>query len=600
VTTQEFLARLKDVTPCGDGWKARCPAHADTHPSLTVSETPDRILVNCHARCPKEKILAALELTMADLFFAPRSPRPASPHIITKTYDYVSEDGTLLFQAVRYTPKAFRQRRPDGAGGWIWNLEGVRRVVYHLDELVEETTVYLVEGERDADRLRECSLTATTTPCGATAWRDDYAEQLVQAGIKDVIAIPDNDQPGRAYARAAARSLTRHGVTVRIVELPGVTAKGDVSDWLDVGHTVDELVDLGQKAPPFMAWDDDEDATAPSPVETASRMTSAAIEVIDAADLVTREYPDQPALVAGGLIVPRALVVNGGPAKRGKSLLVLNREIRRASSSPFLRFPTTAGRTLYIQAEIPEPQLKQRLVSMLDGCPDGPLEAETLRGRLLTVTRRGLFIDEPAGYDAIRQLIEQTEPDLLSLDPLARFFTGEENSAREVGRLINSLDRLIQAYGLAIELTHHTGKPSTGDPRQGGQRLRGSSALFGAADAVSMLDKIDDSWVLSFELRHAEEPSPMTLTRTPTLWYTLAGPPQKLLDVAAIVKDVAMRYSTLSGALAEDMKVSTATAERLIRDAKKAGLIWQGTQDGLYRATIKHHHEQPDGSLTSR
>jgi AAA domain len=305
--------------------------------------------------------------------------------------------------------------------------------------------------------------------------------------------------------------------------------------------------------------------------------------VIDAADLVTRDFPDEPALVGGGLIVRRALVVNSGPAKRGKSIVVLNREIRRAIGRPFLGFPTTPGRTLYVQAEIPEPNLKQRLVLMLSDCPDvGRIDSEKLRGRLLTVTRRGLFIDEPDGYDAVRRLIEQTEPDLLSLDPLARFMTGEENSARDVGRLVNSLDRLIQEYRIAIELTHHAGKPTTGDPRQGGQRLRGSSALFGAADAVTMLDRTQDGWTLTFELRHAEEPAPMTLERTASLWFTSTGPPEKLLAVAALVKDMPMRYSTLTGAIIADSKCSTPTAERLIRDAKKVGVVWQG-DDGLYR-----------------
>jgi AAA domain/Bifunctional DNA primase/polymerase, N-terminal len=326
---------------------------------------------------------------------------------------------------------------------------------------------------------------------------------------------------------------------------------------------------------------------------------SASIEVIDAADLVRREFTDEPALVGGGLIVPKALVVNGGQPKRGKSLLVLNREIRRARGRPFLGFATTPGRTLYIQAEIPEPQLKQRVVTMLANDPDaGSLDPEMLRGRLLTVTHRGLFIDEAAGYDAFRRLIEQTEPDLVSIDPLARFMTGEENSARDIGRLINSLDRLIQEYRVAIELTHHAGKPSKGDPRQGGQRLRGSSALFGAADSVTILDRTQDAWTLSFELRHAEEPAPMLLDRTPAMWFTTSGPPEKLVAVALLVKDIPMKYTTLSGAIVSDTKCSTPTAERLIRDAKRAGLIWQG-DDGRYRQTIKQHHGDDDGERSA-
>lgn len=327
--------------------------------------------------------------------------------------------------------------------------------------------------------------------------------------------------------------------------------------------------------------------------------TTSAIEVIDAADLVTRTFPEEPALVGGGLIVPRSLNVNGGQPKRGKSLKVLNREIKRALGHPFLGFSTTPGRTLYVQAEIPEAQLQQRLVLMLSDCPElGRIDPERIRSRILTVTRRGLFIDEPAGYDAIRRLIEQTEPDLLSLDPLARFMTGEENSAREVGRLINNLDRLIQEYRIAIELTHHAGKPATADPRQGGQRLRGSSALFGAADAVTMLDRTQDAWTLSFELRHAEEPAPMLLDRTPNLWFTPAGPPEKLLAVAHIVKDIPLRFTGLVGALVSDMKVSERTAERMIRDSKKAGMIYQG-DDGLYRHAARNRHAAGDGKGSS-
>jgi hypothetical protein len=285
-------------------------------------------------------------------------------------------------------------------------------------------------------------------------------------------------------------------------------------------------------------------------------------EVVDAADLIAREFPEEPALVAGGLIVPRSMLITAGPPKRGKSLLVLNREIRRAVGLPFLGFNTTPGRALYIQAEISEAQLKGRFVKMLAeaGLDGGPVDAEQLRGRIKTVTRRGLFVDEPGGYDTVRRLIEESEPDLLSLDPLARFVSGEENSARDMGRLVASLDRLIQEYRIAVELVHHTGKPAQGDPRQGGHRLRGSSALFGAADAVVIFDRTAEAWTLSFELRHAEEPSPMTLKRSASLWYALSGPPEKFVAVANLVSIVGLKWAALVGAIKEDMKTSESTA----------------------------------------
>jgi AAA domain len=325
------------------------------------------------------------------------------------------------------------------------------------------------------------------------------------------------------------------------------------------------------------------------------------IEVVDAADLIARDFPEEPALVDGGLIVPRSLLITAGPPKRGKSLLVLNREIRRALGLPFLGLRTTPGRALYIQAEIPEPQLKSRFVKMLPeaGLDGGPVDAEQLRGRIKTVTRRGLFVDEPAGYDAVRRLIEESEPDLLSLDPLARFVSGEENSARDMGRLVASLDRLIQEYRIAVELVHHTGKPAQGDPRQGGHRLRGSSALFGAADAVVILDRTAEAWTLSFELRHAEEPAPMTLQRSASLWYASSGPPEKFVAVADIVSAIGLKWGALVGAIKEDMKTSESTAQRMVRDTKKAGLIWQDDH-GVYRRTVTNRHGAGDGEVSDQ
>ena len=108
-----------------------------------------------------------------------------APHIITdprivEIYDYCDENGTLLFQVVRLEPKNFRQRRPDGRGGWIWNLRDVRRIPYRLPELLKAVaageTIYIPEGEKDVDNLRALEVVATTNPGGIKKWRDDYLE----------------------------------------------------------------------------------------------------------------------------------------------------------------------------------------------------------------------------------------------------------------------------------------------------------------------------------------------------------------------------------------------------------------------------------------
>jgi hypothetical protein len=165
------------------------------------------------------------------------------------TYDYRDEAGNLLYQTVRYDPKDFRQRRPDGAGGWLWNLDGVQRVLYRLPELCQADPtdwVFVCEGEKDADRLAALGLTATTNPMGAGQWREEYAETLHG---RRVGLLPDHDEPGRKHAEQVAASLTRHGAAeVKVLNLPGVPDKGDVSDWLADGHTAAELLDLAESA----------------------------------------------------------------------------------------------------------------------------------------------------------------------------------------------------------------------------------------------------------------------------------------------------------------------------------------------------------------
>lgn len=168
---------------------------------------------------------------------------------VVATYDYKNSAGRLVFQVLRYRPKDFRQRRPDGAGGWIWNLDGVQRVLYRLPELLAAdpaTIAFVVEGEKDADRLHSLGLLATTNAQGAGKWRPAYAEALRG---RPVVILPDNDAPGEAHAQDVARSLFGVAASVKAVNLPGLPAKGDVSDWLQDGHTVAELQDLCKAAP---------------------------------------------------------------------------------------------------------------------------------------------------------------------------------------------------------------------------------------------------------------------------------------------------------------------------------------------------------------
>jgi hypothetical protein len=167
---------------------------------------------------------------------------------IVHTWTYHDEDGTLLFEVVKTNPKSFLQRSPNGEGGWQWNLNDVRRVVYRLPELLgSEGYVYITEGEKDADRLIKEGLVATTSPGGAGKWRDEYNEWFKG---RDVIVLPDNDDVGRNHASQVADSLHELANSVKIIKLPDLQDHGDVSDYLEK-YSAEELLALVEESPHY-------------------------------------------------------------------------------------------------------------------------------------------------------------------------------------------------------------------------------------------------------------------------------------------------------------------------------------------------------------
>lgn len=256
---ENLLARLNDLRPSGDGWAAQCPAHDDKRASLSIGEGEDgRALVHCHAGCSPDAICAAVGLAVSDLMPNGDSlPTPSTlkwnagkngtPRIIAQ-YDYFDESGNLLFQVVRYQPKDFRQRRPKPGGGWNWSVKGVQAVPYRLPDLMADPSriVFVVEGEKDADNLARIGVLATCNAGGAGKWTAEHSAWLRG---RRVVVLPDNDDAGRKHAQQVAQSLYGVGASVRIVELPGLPEKGDVSDWIAAGGTRDDLERLVAATP---------------------------------------------------------------------------------------------------------------------------------------------------------------------------------------------------------------------------------------------------------------------------------------------------------------------------------------------------------------
>jgi hypothetical protein len=232
-------ARLTERTGgTGRNGTWRCPAHDDNTPSLSVSHGNEGVVLRCHAGCDTADVVAALGLTMADLF---DTSRENGQRRILRTHDYIDENGTLLYQTVRFEgtgPDRFRQRRPDGKGGWIWNLKDTRRVIYNLPAVLEAIdagkAILVAEGEHDADALTQAGAVATTNPLGAANWKPEYTRQL--AGAKVAIVI-DADDTGRKRGAALKNEFEAAGIEVVAVYEP---VKGkDAAEVLGMGYDLD-------------------------------------------------------------------------------------------------------------------------------------------------------------------------------------------------------------------------------------------------------------------------------------------------------------------------------------------------------------------------
>jgi hypothetical protein len=186
------------------------------------------------------------------------------------TFDFFDTNNTLLYQKLKYDsePK-YGQRRPDGNGGWIGNLNGVKRVLYRLPELTarKSATVFACEGEGDADNVAALGLCATSADSGT--WKPDLIEPLRGC---DVVILPDFDSTGVKRALEAANALHGVAASIRMIFLPGLTgAKGnkDVSDWLDQDpKRADIFVETCLNAPLWTPDSDVEGLTEAAKVRT--------------------------------------------------------------------------------------------------------------------------------------------------------------------------------------------------------------------------------------------------------------------------------------------------------------------------------------------
>lgn len=226
---------------------AKCPFHDDKNASMSVD--PDKGLFYCHACKTNGSVIDLMAKfanqdavqflkennITADGHVQPVQKPSPSGYKIAKIYQYKDSLGRDAYQVCRLEPKSFRQRRPDGKGGWIWNMDGVERFLYRLPEVLNSNEVVVVEGEKDAETAVSLGYCGTTNVGGAGKWMEGYTESLKG---KNIIIVPDNDKPGEDHCEKVLESIAGKVRSVKIIHLPdGIK---DLSDWVAAQPSIDD------------------------------------------------------------------------------------------------------------------------------------------------------------------------------------------------------------------------------------------------------------------------------------------------------------------------------------------------------------------------
>ena len=440
-------------------WKALCPAHKDKNPSLSITLEPKRILMYCQAGCNFEEIIASVSLTHADL----RDGKQGSMKAIAATYNYFNDKGKLIYQVCRTEGKDFFQRRPGPDGKWIPNLKGIDSTLYKLPELMAAKgarAVFVCEGEKDVDRLTTLGFAATCNSGGAGKWYNRHTPYMKG---KQAIILQDNDEPGKKHAEAVAAKLTGTAASIRILKLDDLKEHGDVSDWLNAGHTAEDLREAVKKTSPI----GEESETAP--------------EGIEGTDLVNLDLPPIKYIIPD--LIPEGLTLLVGRPKIGKSWLCLDLAIAVASGGYALStIKVDPHEVLYLALEDNLRRLKKRLIKLLD---EG-----TMPKGVTFFLQWDRLDDVSGGLKKLRAWI-RAHPGcgLIVIDTLAKVKAVAQSGTSSYDadtQALNDIQHVAGENGIGIILVHHTRKAEVEDELDA---VSGTLALPGVADTTLILKK---------------------------------------------------------------------------------------------------------------
>jgi hypothetical protein len=382
---------------------------------------------------------------------------------IVKMYDYVDVQGNLLFQVCRMDPKDFRQRQPNGKGGWMWNLKGIDLVLYRLPEVLQAQEVIIVEGEKDTETLSDLGLAASTCPMGAKKWKDSYSEVLRG---KDVVLIPDNDSEGREHMARVGASLRNVVASLKWIDLPDLPSKGDVSDWVakvgDKETATERLALMIEKAGPY------------EPPKQASIEDA----ILADTEFHSVELPEKRSILEPWLKEQSIALIPGwrGVGKTWFAMGLVEAITRGDPFGPWRVIESVP--CLYLEGEMPAQDIRERFQGLGNSSKrESPLYVYSdAYANHLGLPRANLLSEK--WRTKMKSILTTKGVKLWVIDNIASLAGGMDENLKKDWDPVNAWLLDLRFKGIATVLLHHTNK-------EGGQR--GTSAREDNIDTTILL-----------------------------------------------------------------------------------------------------------------
>lgn len=464
---EHLLGLPKSRRRIGEAVRGRCPKgdHEDKHPSFSYDIQKDAWACSCGSGKGSElrSILGwewSEPLGLGGNGHGNGNGNPFSrPRRLVAHYVYSDEAGAPLYRVNRYDPKGFEQERWDASKNeWIGGkgaLDGVRRVLYRLPEVQKaQGPVLVVEGEKDAETGWEMGFACTTNAGGASQkWTPAYAAMLKG---RDVIVIPDKDEPGAKHAEDVVSCLKGHASSVLRIDLP-VDSK-DLTAWVESGATKEDLKTLISKGPD---WE--------------GKFKTQRVKASELLPFIDLEIP----YIVKPLIVRGSLTQIQGVPKGGKSAFSLYLSLCCSTGLwPFPQHLTShvgPVNVLYIAWEDPKIMMAKRL--SLYGLGLG-FEKTFLPENMTFLFGPEIFVEKEDYAKSLIDAIRDLKADVVFIDTLSQVHLCDENEASEMKIPMAGLRRVAEETQAGIVYIHHTVKG--GADRSAQDRGRGSGAIAAA------------------------------------------------------------------------------------------------------------------------